>query len=540
MVTFQKIKTNWHLTPMQPKQKAIKNRVNHKQRGASAVLLLLLISGVVALAAYGSDGTRMTASAAQLKRATDAAALAAAQAYAANESADIQAIAEKYVNVNLGMDSAQTGQQLSVSTETFTHGSNADPAVRVTATFEATALLKDTEPQSVSVQSAAVALQKTLEVSLALPNTLSENTSNLQTLRRLSKTFARNLIEGYDSVYLSLVPYSQSVNVYDADHPNRIFQWASPGALTPVELTSLFRTGYASLTDNRIPDRRANLLCVYRGLNTGENYFWTQAPQGAHRIHYRHDLPINGSPGAPPISWRGPNPDLGQATGVNDTRFMVADRGCPHAALLPLTNDLNKINARLDIMSSRFNTNYAIALGWAAASLSPAFQGTTGWGLTDGLPKKFKADNGNSYKAIVFLVNSTDMLWFDTDAYNSEVGKPIDGCSANSTGATCGDNGIVTRRFASLCDSLREKDVRVFFITVGNDEATDDDGDKVASASAFRRIAGAGLQRCAVNSNDLTYYNGRDFTVAEGRFEERLEQIVSEVRQASSYVKLIE
>ncbi|NIF86053.1 pilus assembly protein [Comamonas sp. Tr-654] len=509
-----------------------------RQQGAAAVLMLLLITAVVALAAYGTDSTRTTAGAAQLKRATDAAALAAAQAYAANSSANIQAIAEKYVNANLGMDFSQTGRQLRITTEAFSYGSNADPAVRVKATFEASTLLQGSGPQDVGVQSAAAALQKTLEVALALPNTLSEDAGNLQALRRLGKTFARDLIEGRDSAYLSLVPYSQSVNVYDANQPNRIRQWALAGALTPVELTSLFRSGYASLADNRIPDRRANLLCVYRGLNMGENYFWTQGPAGQYQIHYRHDLPINGSPGAPPISWRGPNPDFGQATGVNDTRWMTADRGCPHAALLPLTNDLNKINDRLDIMSTRFNTNYAIALGWAAAALSPAFQGGAGWGLNDELPRKFQPDGGNSYKAIVFLVNSTDMLWFDTDSYNSYVGKPTNGCPAN--GSECRDEGIITRRFANLCSSLRDKEVRVFFITVGNDEAKDDDGDQVASASAFRRIAGAGLQNCAVKSTDLTYYNGRDFATAEGRFEERLEQIVTEVRQASSYVKLIE
>ncbi|RMX06856.1 pilus assembly protein [Corticibacter populi] len=532
-----------------------------RQRGGATVLLLLLIVAVMALAAYSADGPRMTADAAQLKRATDAAALAATQAYAEDGEADIQAIAERYINANLGMDSAQTGNQLRITTTIIE--SDGDEGVRVSATFEAASLLNGAGPQDVTVYSTAVARNRTLEVALTIPNTLSENAPNLSVLRRLGKDFAQNLIGERDNVFLSLVPYSQIVNVYDAAHPNRIRQWAAPGALNPVELTSLFRSGYGSLADNRIPDRRANLLCLYRGLNQGENYFWDQAPSGQFLIHYRHDLPINGSPGAPPIFWVGPNPDFGKATGVNDTRYMTADRGCPHAPLLPLTNDLGKIADRLDIMSTRFNNNHAIAIGWAAMSLSPAFRGSAGWGLSDDLPKDFKADGGNSYKAIILLVNSSGLRWFDSDAYNSYVGQPIDGCSStgsssNSSGdddedsssgsgannqVACNDDAIITRRFANLCESLREHDVRFFMIVTGSDEVDDSDtpeADTIPSASAFRRIAGAGLRTCAVKNTDLTYYNGLDFSVSEGKFSDRLEDIISELRQQTNDIRLID
>ena len=67
---------------------------------------------------------------------------------------------------------------------------------------------------------------------------------------------------------------------------------------------------------------------------------------------------------------------------MNDTRWMVADRGCPHAALLPLTNDLGKIGDRLDQMSTRFNTNHAIAMGWAG---DPSFRAPMGIAVIGGL-----------------------------------------------------------------------------------------------------------------------------------------------------------
>ncbi|MEN4922835.1 hypothetical protein ABE485_29470 [Achromobacter spanius] len=504
-----------------------------RQRGASAVFLLLLIGAVTALAVFASDGTRMTADAAQMKRATDAAALASAAAYAKSRDADIQDIAERYVAVNLGMDRSQLRRALSVTTETITRDDM--PGTRVTATFEAASMLARTPDQPVTVASAAVSRQRSLEVSLALPNTLGEDAANLAVLRRLGKSFASGLLKDAESAWLSLVPYSQSVNIYDPDQSNRIRLWTSAGALNPVELTSLFRSGYASLADRRIPDRRANLLCMFRGLNRGENYFWTDAPSGQFGVYYRHDLPDNGSPGATPIRWVGPNPDFGQATGVNDTRWMVADRGCPSAALLPLSKDLDKIGERLDQMSTRFNVNYAIAMGWAAMSLAPAFRGGAGWGLEDDLPRDFDDGTGDRVKAIVFLVNSSDQRWFDTDSYNAYVGRKIDGDSDSGGG----EASVVTERFSRLCSSFRARDLKFYLIVTGNDEATDEDG-QILSASAFRRIAGPGLAICAEKGSDQVYLSGKDFVASEGRIQSRLDDIVDELRQLAALTTLVE
>lgn len=512
-----------------------------RQRGAAAWLLLLLITGVLALAAYTASGTRMTGDAAQLKRATDAAALAAAMAQVREEDADIQAVAARYVASNLGMDSAQLNNALTVVASSIESDAG-EPGVRVSATFRAGSMLSGAGPQEVTVASAAVAIQKSLEVSLALPNTLNEDNSNLATLRRLGKRFARNLIDDSDRTWLALVPYSQSVNVYDANQSNRIRSWASAAALNPVELTSLFRSGYGSLADRRISDRRANLLCMYRGLNQGENYFWDEAPSGQFGIHYRADLPENDTAyGVTPftISWVGPNPSFGEATGTNDTRYMIADRGCPSAALLPLSNDLNQIDTRLDQMSRRFNTNYAIAMGWSAMALAPSFRGSAGWGLDDDLPKEFDGGSGDRIKAIVFLVNSSGQRWFDNDTYNSYVGEVMDGCSSDGSSCTGMSEAIVAARFANLCSSFRARNLKFYLIVTGSDEATDEDG-QITSASDFRRIAGPGLETCAENSSDQVYLTGSDFVASEDQIQDRLDAIADELRQQSNLVRLIE
>lgn len=506
------------------------------QQGGAAVLLLLLLGAVVALAAFNSDSTRLSADAAQLKRATDAAALATVTTLVNNPDSDLQQIAERYVRANLGMDSAQTGNELEVSIEIFE--SDGDPAVRVHASFSAQALLNKAGPRPVSVSSAALARNKSLEVALALPNTLNEDSAELAVLRRLGKRFARTLIGQSNNTWLALVPYSQSVNIYDPAHSNRIRSWASGNALTPVELTSLFRSGYGSLADRRMPDRRAELLCMYRGLNRGENYYWDQAPGGQFRIYYRHDLPSNDlAYGVEPytISWTGPNPDFGKATGVNDTRYLIADRGCPNAALLPLSNDLNAIDDRLEQMRSRFNTNYAIAMGWSAMALAPAFRGGDGWGLEDDLPQDFDENGNDRIKAIVFVVKSTAQRWFDSDSYNSYVGEKIDG--AGQTGSN--DDHLITERFRNLCTSFRQRGLKFYLIVTGSDEAQDEDGN-ITSASYFRSVAGPGLNVCAEKNSDQSYLSGSTFVDSEGEIEDRLEEIAQHLQQLSNEVHLIE
>ncbi|WP_437883776.1 TadE/TadG family type IV pilus assembly protein [Pseudomonas sp. LRF_L74] len=521
-----------------------------QQRGSIAPFMILALSGVLLATAYALDTSRMTDSASQVKRATDAAAMAVGNARLSSgeKSLDkLKVIAEGYVLNNLGMDSS-LGEQISRENITLSESSvSVDDQTRVRyrvdVDFHADPELLGGARQELQVHSTVEVLPSALEVALVLPNTLSEDASNLAVLRRLGNAFAQELISDRDDAWLSLVPYSQAVSVYDAEHPTRIRQWAASGALNPVELSSLFSSGYGSLADRRMPDRRANLLCLYRGLNQGENYFWDQAPAGQFNVYYRADLPENDTVyGITPytISWVGPNPTFGQASGANDTRYLIADRGCPSAPLLPLTNDLDKIEERLDAMSTRFNVNYAIAMGWGAMALAPAFRGSSGWGAEDDLPKDFKDDGGDSYKAIVMLVNSSDQDWFDSDAYNRYVGETTDGCP--SDGSTCSNEALITRRFANLCSSLRERDVRVFLIVVGNDESedSDDDDGSMSDASGFRRIAGAGLSSCAVESDDLTYYNGRDFADAEDRIQDRLDKINEELLQASAYVRLIE
>lgn len=498
------------------------------QRGASAITVVLILAGCLAVVAFVTSGTRMTSDAAQLKHATDAAATAVALAYSRDKSVDVQEMAERYVNANLGMDAAQLGRELEVSVEPISKGDY--DGFRVTATFVAEASMLMAESQKVSVASAAVAVYSPLEIALVLPNTSSETEAELAVLRRLAKEFAESMIEDKPDRWLALVPYSQTVNVYDSNFPNRIRQWAASGALNPVELTSLFRdNGYSisSLASRNMPDLQMQLLAVYRGLYEGENYFWTEPPAGAFKIHYRADLPIN-APSMPYIHWVGPNPTFGQATGVNDTRYIVADKGCPAAALLPLTNDMNAIEARLNKMQSQFNVNYAIAMGWAGMALSPAFRGSTGWGDLEH-PRDFSDDDNTNLKAIVMLANTTGN-WFDTDAYNSYVGESTDDGSGNNQ-----QYSTVVRRFQNLCRSFNDHDILFYFIGVRPGDP-EDHGRYLFEQYAYEPLLVCG----GGNKDNITFANSDSFAGGEGEIRKKLERIAASLESKSSFVRLVE
>lgn len=490
--------------------------------------VLIIVGGVIAVS-FAVDTTRMVNSSAQVKRATDVAALAIGNIQLANgngDNVDLQKIASGYVLSNLGMDSGLINQ-IEAEQVTVTKGEvDGSPTYKVSVSLIAQSDLLKAGGQEQVIYSTVEVVSRPTEVALILPNSGVENSAELAALRKVSKEFARNLLGDESAgtainqkVWLSLVPFSQSVNVYDADDPDRINRWAEFGALNPPELRSLFKTGKVrSLADPRFPDRAADLLCMYRGLSKGENFFWDQSPSGQFEIYYRHDLPENGSPGAPPVSWVGPNPNFPD-TQAKDTRWIVADKGCPSAPLLPLTDDLAEIDARLDQMSTRFNVNYAIAMGWAGAALSPNMRGAVGWGDNE-LPLDFSPDS-NNVKVIVMLVNTVGN-WFDTDAYNFNSGE-----------APNDSTGFASRRFSDLCRDFNSKGIKFFFIGVRPGDPED------FGRTLFADVAGPGLRECASGDGNFHFADASNFTEGQGQISSSLEEIADDIRR-NYYARLIE
>lgn len=511
------------------------NRLRHfarQQQGAVAPFAILVLGGALMATAYVIDQSRALENTAQLKRATDAAAMAVGNQRLLDDrlsQQQMQQLATSMVRTNLGTDLALR-ERVAANYIKVTQQRDGEGVIRISvaAAYDAESALLQADTQRMEVSSSVEVVNRPVEVAIVVPNTNSENDRDIAALRRMVREFAEQVIgtRADGRTWIALVPYSQSVNIYSAEDSGRLRRWAAPGALTPVELRSLFRTGYSGLADGRIPDRRANLLCMYRGLGLGQNYYWDQAPSGQFKIHYRHDLPENGSPGAPPISWTGPNPDFGQASGVNDTRWMVADKGCPGAALLPLTRDLTRIERRIDEFSTRFNTNYAIAMGWAAASLSPQMRGSAGWGDAR-LPLDFNADRqGDNTKIIVMLAN-TSGNWFDTDSYNAEVGQALDGQSS-----TVSANDVAGQRFIRLCNSFLARGLKFHFLGVRPGDPQD------FGRMLFDKVAGPGMRLCT-RDGSMTFANAENFGDGEAQIRSLLREIANRIRH-ERFVRLID
>lgn len=508
-------------------------RFARQQHGAVAPFAILVLGGALMATAYVIDQSRALENTAQLKRATDAAAMAVGNQRLLDDSLSpqqMQQLATSMVQANLGTDLALRDQVTSRDIEVRLQREDTGVSrISVSAAYSAASELLQAPTQRMEVSSTVEVVNRPVEVAIVVPNTGSEEARDIAALRRLIREFSERVLGSRPDgqTWISLVPYSQSVNVYSADDTGRIRRWAAPGALTPVELRSLFRTGYSGLADQRIPDRRANLLCMYRGLALGQNYFWDQPPSGQFKVYYRHDLPENGSPGAPAISWTGPNPDFGQASGVNDTRWMVADKGCPSAALLPLTRDMTRIERRIQEFSTRFNTNYAIAMGWAAVSLSPQMRGTAGWGDAR-LPLDFNEDGeGDNVKIIVMLANTIGD-WMDTDSYNAEVGQVIDG-----ENGTVSANDVAGKRFLSLCSSFRARGLKFHFLGVRPGDPNE------FGRVLFDRVAGPGLRLCASGDGSMTFANAINFGDGEAQLRNLLLEIANKIKH-ERYVRLVD
>lgn len=498
------------------------------QRGSVFPMMLLIFGGLLLTSAFVLDSVTLNTDTSQIKRATDAAAMALGRTHPQykDDGTRLQELAEEYVRANLGLNSA-VAENLNAISVTRGTSDQGNATYRVSATLTNQPLMMGTGERDLTVSSTSEARLVSTEVALVLPNTLWEVNGNMEALRRLGKHFAEELIGDSDNTWLALVPYSQAVSVYDSEHPNRPRTWAAPGALNPPELASRLRG--LNLASPRIPDRSANLLCMYRGVHPFQNYLWDQPPAGQFMFYYRVEVPLNltisGFPQYVPF--------ILQHSTMNGVA-MFPDYGCPHAPVLPLTNDMSDIDERLDAMQPRFSTNFGIALGWGAMTLAPAFRGSEGWDLEDDLPKDFDDGSNDRIKAVVLLARP--VLSSDRDSYNSNIHLILPETPRGTVDT--GDPQMLTKRIVDLCTSFKQRRLKFYLIATGG--IGDNDEERESSARYFRETIGAGLVGCAEKGSDLIYLESPDFVTAEGEVRQRLDAIVEDLRRQGNFVRLIE
>ncbi|MCJ2058188.1 hypothetical protein MKL09_16695 [Methylobacterium sp. J-048] len=390
-------------------------------------------------------------------------------------------------------------------------------------------------------------------------------------MTRIAQGFAESAMRDDGHVYMSVVPYSQNVNVYDAKRPNRPRNWARADALKPEELEDwnfFDETGIKDLASPDTPDALGKRFCPLRGLNLGENYFWDHAPAGHFYISYwvweksavppGYDFPWKDWFSKP----RPTNDDFGcdektRQEAINlgqedckrsdeeldffrEIKTMIANKGCPATPVLPLQNRLEDITSELILLKKQHifykgltagNLNFGFALGWGAMTLAPAFRGSDGWGGDPQVPRDFDSGNGEHQKAIVMLMK-TEMDSFFSD---SDASTAVPGNISATTDHTPND---MPKRYKALCDSLRASGhrIRVFLLVAGGQS----ENLGLSNTKSFDEGGRKGFQFCAEKPSDISSYNSDAFNDVEGAMTSRLGEIAGELKQRGSFVRLMQ
>ncbi|WP_281407123.1 TadE/TadG family type IV pilus assembly protein [Methylobacterium sp. WL64] len=523
------------------------------QDGAVAPMMVLaLISGLIVVG-FAVDTLRMTSDASQLKRATDAAALAIGREYLRSDKQfDVvsQTLARDYVRANLGLDS-ELRETLGDVHVIRARNASDDATFEVTAQFTSKAALSGNPAQTITVRSKVEAHVAFTEVALVLPAFLNITPESAAAMARISQNFAESIIRNDGHVFMSVVPHDQRVNVYDPRDPGRIVKWAKPEASNPKELEDFFKdTGIKSLASPDMPDLRSQRICLLRGLDLNDNYFWDQAPSNQFYIGYWWpDTLANAPPNSPSKFWQGryrdaysPEecPSEGSEEAV-DERVIVADKGCPLSSILPLTNNIDEIKREFNTIKGNITTfegrdagnpNYGFAMGWAAMTLAPSFRGRAGWGGSPNIPFDFDQGNDAHQKVIISFIKTTpDNFFSDSDLSVKYTGcKPTSGIGVN----------YITDRYKSLCKSLREKKIRSYFLVMGPDETDGMFEKPLEKSRRFRGVAQKGFEICTEKKSDIRYFRGRGFNEVESSMQTHLVTIASELKQRGSFVRLVQ
>lgn len=152
-------------------------RLCREQHGGVAPFMVLAIGGALLATAYAVDLSRMTNNAGQVKRATDAAAIAIGNQQLMDSrttAAELKKIAWGYVQNNLGMDS-DLFEQLEYDSLTVSSagGGDAPVTLRMEVSLHAQAFLIGGERRQQQVHSTVEVVSRPTEVALILPTTLS-------------------------------------------------------------------------------------------------------------------------------------------------------------------------------------------------------------------------------------------------------------------------------------------------------------------------------------------------------------------------------
>lgn len=414
---------------------AFMRRFAHDQRGTTIIVFAIGFSVVALAAAIALDYGRIEMERAQMQRALDAAALAAAHRLGMpDEEQSGPAVAAAFFKANVPANSGLTIDSMKMNAETgeVTMSSGGDVATSFMKAFGVSKV-------SVGAGSRVVRNDGTVEVALVLDNSGSMAGQSIVDL----KDAARNLVDvvfsgasGNDKVRIGIVPFAGSVNV--GAH-RRDEGWIDTTAESPVhhenfaEPLSRFdlfdQTGVSwrgcvearpgSYDVNDTPPSSGNPATLFVPMFAPDEPDRGNADGASYPNNYLNDF--GGSCEAPEqvcVDYNkkkdrcdeyGPkplSPSVAQArmckyTSVIPSTNLGPNYGCTTSPLLELSNHKEDVTAAIDAMGANGSTNIGEGLMWGWRVLSPEAPFTQGHSWSEPKNQKFivlMTDGQNTYQ----------------------------------------------------------------------------------------------------------------------------------------------
>jgi len=353
-------------------------RFASNRRGTTAVIFGFLAVPVMAMAGAGYDYATAIRVKARLSATLDAAALAAAQAHALDDSADVSQIVHDFVEKNY----SRSGKNLFAShigVEQVTVSEDGEVVVVASARVPTTLLsLVGFDEFDFSIGSAAKVGGQSLELALVLDNTGSMMGAKLDSLKNSAHTLVDELMkDSQGNVKVALAPFADYVNIGMANR-------SEPGLDIPADYTYSWHVDGHEHCWNEYPNSTEQCTTEeYEGTcyNDGVPYTCTKTREnctGDPGDPVRHCEWVPGEDKHRDYKWFGcmasrPHDlnvrDDGYATGVPGV--MATWDWCRQIAPIQrLTSNQQAIDDAIDAMQARRNTYIPAGLAWGWRLLS--------------------------------------------------------------------------------------------------------------------------------------------------------------------------
>lgn len=506
------------------------------QHGGIAPFVALGLAGVMFAGAYVVDATRMTTSAAQLKRATDAAAMAVAMdsmEQSGQSAQQLNQLAEQYVRSNLGMDSRLNSQIEDIQVATGRSGIGW--TYRVSLQLNPVSPLLGAVSEPIHVHSTAYAEMPKTEIALVLPGPEGNNfRSNSRALAEIINEFVDEMFVGAvadtkPNLRIGVVPYGVGVNVSLGQkrratplRVERLRKWVSTRYLKSPPANVFTPNPEVIYFDWRdttprvdgfdhplIPDNRVNKLCITDEREVPNRFYWRDSAIEAFRLNN-------------PVIFHSPENPYIRMNRIGEPHYLLNTKNCPEAIVLPLEESREKIKkAVMDNTDYQIgNVNYGSGLVWAGRVLSPDMRGDAGWG-DDVYPLDFE----ESKKYIIMLAVDAG---YGSDDVQKAAGSPYTESNAIS-------------RFSALCQEYTENNIETNLI-VFYEGSSDQREEEAREDTPFYQTIGNPMKLCTNGDERISYVNGSSFSSDKVReiLRQKLKNIADDILKTSNQVRLID